>query len=359
MKYKGCIMEIRNNSMMVMTTECSFHEIEKRQYAQEGMEIEFHKKEIINDKKSFLSTFYLAAAAILLLILTSAYGFQYWSTINQSMALITIDINPSLQLEINHKNQVLKAHPLNEEAKTFPLQALKKKSLKEAFKIVLREAKEKGYMVEEEENYILVTSVLLRQDAPEALDLERIIEKIKDTAESEASIAGEEIQVITMQASKETLQKAIEDNISVGKLNIYKETKEYSEEEISSRGIQDMKIKELIQLKKAHPVFDQHPGEKENKKDTGGVEKNHPVFDQHPGEKENKKDTGGVEKSHPVFEQHPSEKEDKKDVGEVEKKHPVFEQHPSEKENKKDTEEAEKNHPVFEQHPGKKKDNNR
>ena len=83
MKYKGCIMEIRQDAMIIMTSDCSFCKIKKKDDFQEGMEIEFDGSDIIQERKKNLSKLFLVAAAILLMVITSAWGFQYWDLSNQ------------------------------------------------------------------------------------------------------------------------------------------------------------------------------------------------------------------------------------------------------------------------------------
>lgn len=310
--YKGCIIEVRKETMIVMTSDCDFCEMQKRQAVEEGMEIEFHRREIISPKPRTFASFPLVAAAIILFFITSIYGFHYWDIMNQSVAMVTVDINPSIQLEINHKNQVLHVLALNEEAKALPLSSLKKKSLEEALDIVLQEARNKGYILHEEENYILVTSVALKEDKENNIELVNILEKAKEKMEEKASQEGEIVWVINQQANRATLIKAEEENISVGKLKLYEALQAISDSEVNLEEIRNTKVKELIKIKddlkikKEHPVFKEHPGNKDNV-ESSKDHKEHPVFQQHPGNKKRNDESIIPIKQHPIFQQHPGQ----------------------------------------------------
>ncbi|SNS13081.1 Anti-sigma factor N-terminus [Anaerovirgula multivorans] len=362
MKYKGCIMEVRESTMIVMTTDCGFRKIKKKNNAYEGMEIEFDSGDMILDKKKTLAQFCAVAVAVLLIMITSVYGFQYWNLSNQSIALVTIDINPSLQLEVNYKNEVIKASALNQDAKKLPLEDLKRKSLPIALEILLEQAKEKGYIIQEEENYILVTTVVLQQEKADVIEIKRILQEAKENIEDRALKEGDKIEIIAIDASEDMLLKAKEQKISVGRLQIYEEVKESNKEKLNGHIIQGMKIKELIEMRKEaksekkHPVFDNHPSEKEDDKVKNEEKKEHPVFDDHPSEKKDDKVKNEKKKEHPVFDNHPSEKEDDKVKNEEKKEHPVFDDHPSEKKDDKVKNGEEKEHPVFDNHPSEKKD---
>lgn len=329
MEYKGCIMEIRENTMIVMTSDCQFQEIKRRNNIQEGMEIKFHANEIYHHKKRIWRSSYLLVATILFMIITSIYGLNYRSIVNQSVALVTVDINPSIQLEINTKNIVVGVSALNKDAEGLPLKILRKRGLDEALEILMYHFKEQGYIMERQENYILITTVSLQQDPLKLLELEKIIEESKVEIESKALDEGEEIEVITIQASKEALKKAEKQKISVGKFKIYEEIKSLGNEEMDLENLKNVKVKDLME----HPVFQQHPKNlKENNKNSK-LKKEHPVFEEHLGKAKDTKDTAKTKKTskpvkeHPVFDEHPGKGKDKK--------HPVFEEHPSKKKDSK------------------------
>ncbi|AKL96852.1 anti-sigma factor [Clostridium aceticum] len=340
MQHKGCVMELREETMVVMTEQCSFYEIQKRKNIQEGMEIEFYEKEIVLHKNQTLRTFSLVAAAVLLLIITSVYGLKSWNTANQLMAVVTIDINPSIQLEVNNKNQVLKAIAVNKEAETLSLDALEKKPFQEAFQLLLRELREKGYVLKEQENYVLIATVFLQEEEIETEKFRKMIEATKEEVELEALKQGEKIEVITIEATEDLLMTAREEKTSVGKLQVYQNLKEYKndkidvdtteEKKVKEIKVKEMKVKELIQLQNQDEEQDKKQNKKQEEKQNekqGGKVKEHPIFDQHPGSKKEEKVPPAVQKEQQKLNHYTNDQEEKGTV--IKKKeHPVFEEHP-------------------------------
>lgn len=354
-------MEITEDAMVVMTTDCSFRRIEKKKNVCEGMEIEFNQSDIILDKKRSLIHFIAVAAAVLLIIVTSAFGFENWNLLNQSVALVTIDINPSLQLEMNYKNQVIKGTALNEDAEKISLDGLKGKPLAEVLEIILEQAKDKGYILHEAENFVLVTTVVLQQEKANSLEISRLIQAVKENIEEKALKEGEKIEIVAIDASEDMLLKANEQKVSVGRLQLYEEAKESMKEKTNNSAVQEMKIKELIEirketkLRKEHPVFENPPSGKSDK-DITEEKKEHPVFDNHPSGNKDDIKQDSKEKEHPIFKDHPSNKKNSNESKEIQKQHPVFNESPNDNKNNKDKQKQEKELPAKEQ-PNKGKKN--
>ncbi|MCC5909029.1 MAG: anti-sigma factor domain-containing protein [Clostridiaceae bacterium] len=349
MKHKGCIMEVRNDTMIIMAEDCNFYEIKKRSSIHEGMEIEFDLKERIQHKKYKLPSFGLVAATIIFLFITSIYGFNNWYVHSQPVALLTIDINPSVELEINNRNAIIRAIALNKEAEELELSSLKKKNVREAFDILVHKAEEKGYLINEEKNYILLTTVTLDENKINAEQLKSMVQEIKKEVEADTTRKEKTVEIVTLEASKDALKRAQKDNVSVGKLKMYEEIQEDSSV-ADLNTLHGLKVKELITLQnqhaaeREHPVFDQRPGNKNKSKEAEGLGKQHPVFDQHPGQKNQKDKNKDKDKESIKLEKRNDNKEI---IEEKHMQHPVFDQHPA---NKKDKDE--KQHPVFEEHPG-------
>ncbi|AOY74910.1 anti-sigma factor domain-containing protein [Clostridium formicaceticum] len=337
MQHKGCVMELREETMVVMTEKCNFYEIQKRKDIQEGMEVEFYEKEIVLHKNQYLRTFSLVAAAVLLLIIASIHGLKSWNTANQLMAVVTIDINPSIQLEVNNKNRVLKAVAVNKEAETLSLDALEKKPFQEAFQLLLLETREKGYVFKEQENYVLIATVFLQEEEIQTEKFRKMIEATKEKVELEALKQGEKIEVITIEATEDLLMTAREEKTSVGKLQVYQNFKEYSNSKIDvdtteEKKVKEMKVKELIQLQNQDEEQDKKQNKKQeeeqNEKQDGKL-KEHPIFDQHPGTKKEEKVPPAGQKEKQKLTPPTNDQEEKGTV--IKKKeHPVFEEHPGE-----------------------------
>ena len=89
-----------------------------------------------------------------------AWGGYYYYSSNKTHSVVTIDINPSIELSLNENNKVLSALALNEDASILLSDlSLKGLTLEEATEIIVNEAIETGYIDElSDENDIYVTS---------------------------------------------------------------------------------------------------------------------------------------------------------------------------------------------------------
>lgn len=248
MVYRGSVIEIYQDSIVVMTEDCTFERIKKSAGLEKGMEVYFEERDIIRNSSVKIKNISMVAAAVFLFIITSLYGIGIWNTNYRTVALLSIDINPSVEMEINKKNNIIKASALNEDASTLPLNNLKNKPVVDAMAELVEMAGEKGYIKENEENYILVTSVELKNPQEDDKVLEELLIEGKNKIETASSKRGQQIQVVTMKSDKETLNKAKKENISVGKMEIYEETKDKNknENEKEIKELKNKKVKDLI-----------------------------------------------------------------------------------------------------------------
>lgn len=302
MKSKGIIMEIRENSMIVMTQDCSFQEIKKREAVIEGMEIEYFPDEITMTKRKRLITAPVAvAAAIILLLVSSIYGIANWQNMMApATAILTIDINPSIALELNHQQQVVRARALNSEAQAFPLVDLKGAAVQEAVLQIIDWAEKGGYIKTKEQNYILLTTVSLKQETTPQEELQKMVAELAKSIEENSTDEKQRV-VLSLTSNQETLKQAKKKNISVGRLEITQQTRDKNAD-VNIEEAKTQKVKELIikYEKKQHPVFENHPGDKNLQRDKNQREKDddntknqntrnpirdkdHPVFETHPG----------------------------------------------------------------------------
>lgn len=357
MIYRGSVVKINDKDIVVMTENNTFEKIKKFEGLEEGMEVYFEKQDIIKNKKSHLNNIPTVAAAIFLLVFTSIYGISFWNTNYEAIALVSVDINPSVEIELNKNHKVIKALPINEDATNLPLHELKNKPLVDALNSLVQMTENEGYIKSTEKNYVVVTAVQLEDNSENSQSLEQFLAQGKIKIENDSKNRNQDIEVVTIESNKEMLDAARKENISVGKMEMYENAKntETDNDVLDIQEFKNTSVKELIEkTKKEHPVFEEHPSNNKNKDKQD--EKEHPVFDKHPGNNKSKNKDEEVEnnpKDHPVFKEHPKDRK--------EKEHPVFDKHPSNNKNKDKQEEKfkdnKKDHPVFKNHPKNKKSN--
>ncbi len=105
-------------------------------------------------KKSFL------IIIIIILIGVVVWGTFFYLNKRNAVSFITIDINPSVELALNEKNQVIEVLPLNEDADVI-LSGLKLigLSIEEASEQIIKAASETGYIEDlSDNNNVIITS---------------------------------------------------------------------------------------------------------------------------------------------------------------------------------------------------------
>lgn len=107
-------------------------------------------------KKHTVRNWAIAAAAALVLAVGGFAGYQYQFAVDTA---VSIDVNPSIELEVNRQEKVLRATPLNDDAQTI-LDGMKLEgvNLKTAVNAVIGSMVQNGYLTDE------INSILLSVD---------------------------------------------------------------------------------------------------------------------------------------------------------------------------------------------------
>ena len=159
-------------------------------------------------------------------------GFYYYKT-NKIMTVLTIDINPSLKLSLNYKDEVVKAEGLNEDGKQLlKSENFKGDDLEDVIEEIAELSVEKGY-VKEEENHILINV--------EGKDIkERVVTLINKEFKDE----NVNCNVITQEINAEAKANAEKYGISESKASyieqIIKENKGLTFEELKDKSINEI-----------------------------------------------------------------------------------------------------------------------
>lgn len=156
----------------------------------------------------------LAIAACLALVLVGGGGGYYYYSANAVASLVSLDVNPSIQLEVNKNEKVLSATPMNDDgAEILDGMDLKGTPADVAMYAIIGSLLQHGY-VDELANSILITVEDNDQARGEKLQQEL-------TAQADAALANAQVNgsvlAQTLQNNQELTQKAQEYGISTGK----------------------------------------------------------------------------------------------------------------------------------------------
>ena len=199
--YKGKVLKVRENSSVVITGTGEYLAVKNKSEMKQGDEIMFTEKDIKKKNPSY--RWISIAAALMLTVLLS--GGVYLNNF-VTYAVVGVDINPSVELYLNRTGDVIKAKALNDDAKELDLKELKGLEAAEAINMIVDEAKELGYLVDD--SYVLLTSLAMKNRG------EDIIEEVEEDVMEDEDMKL--VNVAIMKAEKQDYFEAQEKDVPFG-----------------------------------------------------------------------------------------------------------------------------------------------
>ncbi|MDU1540538.1 MAG: anti-sigma factor domain-containing protein [Paeniclostridium sordellii] len=247
MYYKGIVMELNKDHAIVMKNSGDMLKIKIKKGLSIGDMIIFTEEDII--KKSKVIEFKnkkiikpLAIVASIFFIFIFNFSDKHKETISNPYALVTLDINPSIGLEVDENKIVVNAKGLNKDGKKMNMKDLNGKSLDEATKII-RSYVKNNKDIKNKDSMIVGFAFL---ESTDNKVFERNIQNI-----IRKNFSG--VEIVYMYGSSQDREKAIEKGISLGR---YK-ADEIINEDLLEDTIENMSVDELINLlkNKSNPVY--------------------------------------------------------------------------------------------------------
>lgn len=205
----------------------------------------------------------LAAAACLALVLVGGGGGYYYYSANNAVAsLVSLDVNPSIQLEVNKNEKVLSATPMNDDgAEILDGMNLKGTPADVAMYAIIGSLLQHGYVDE------LANSILITVEDDDQARGEKLQQEL--TAQADAALANAQVNgavlAQTLQNSEELNQMAQEYGISTGKAALIQAIVEGSNNTKTFEDLVGLSINELNLLYTAQaPLEGQTSGNEQN-----------------------------------------------------------------------------------------------
>ncbi|MFA7550075.1 MAG: anti-sigma factor domain-containing protein [Sedimentibacter sp.] len=210
---KAIIVEVKGKYAAVLTDDGIVSKIKNRNY-EIGQEI------VIKNNSNRLIRMSVAAAAAIMIFATPAWAYL------APYSYVSIDVNPSFEFLINRFDRVLTVKGFNDDgrelSKDINIDGLKNKEIQSAVKSVLNELKSKGYIIEGEED-----SVIIATSSKSEAKKDTLSEKIRTVVnEKAAPEQTEDTEVETIQ-TKESKKSE-----NTGKLEVREESATQQKEEI-------------------------------------------------------------------------------------------------------------------------------
>ncbi len=184
-----------------------------------------------------------AAAAALALVLGLGLGFGLYQNSQEVATVVSLDVNPSIELHANAKNKIVKAEALNADGeKILKNLDLKGKDLDASVGTVLDAIIQEGYL-NESANSVLV-SVDSGDEAQSQQLQKKLVEKVNKTMEDKKFNGS--VMSQTVKRSDELVELAEEHDISLGKAKlinrILAQNTTYTFEELAKLSINELNL---------------------------------------------------------------------------------------------------------------------
>lgn len=184
----------------------------------------------------------MAVAACLALLLVGGGAGYYYQSVNGVASIVSLDVNPSMELKVNKNEKVLSATPMNDDAKEI-LDGMNLKGTQAdvAMNAIIGSLLQHGY-VDELANSILIT--VEDDDQARGEKLQQALTQQADAALASAQVNGAILSQV-MAHSDELSQKAQEYGISAGKAALIQAVVEGSNNTKTFEDLVGLSINEL------------------------------------------------------------------------------------------------------------------
>ncbi|TAN66716.1 anti-sigma factor domain-containing protein [Paraclostridium sordellii 8483] len=247
MYYKAIVMEIKEEYAIVMTDDASLVRIKKRGALKEGDTIIFLEEDILKKSKkikcisNIIVPFMYIASILMIIVLPNLSKKNY--------AVVTLDINPSIQLNIDKSKTIIKVLKLNKDAEKINLDDAIGMKLGEGLENIKYNLEKENYKIKND--YALVGFAIIEDSKNATYEKE-----VKDIVKN--SFKG--TNTIYLSSNKKDLQLANKEGISLGRY--------LADKKISYKyDVGKMNVDKIVdELKEDKKVYIQKPA-KENKED--------------------------------------------------------------------------------------------
>ena len=188
-----------------------------------------------------------------------AFGYITYQNIsnNKVESTIILDINPSVEINLNRKKEVLNVKALNEDAKKIVSSDLKGKKIDNAINIITNNVIENGYAKDDEVTILVSVSGKVKAD-----DIQREIKNSFEEKNLEAKIIIQDIS----KTAKETAEKY---NISISKASyieeVLKKNNDLTIEDLKDKSISEIEIVKNKEEVTEEQVENKDEGQAQNK----------------------------------------------------------------------------------------------
>ncbi len=258
--YKGKILKTTEKYTIVLSDDGNFHSIETRgdmEVAKEVLYTDMDMVKIGGKNMSVKRPFSQMAlvASFFLVIIIGSFGFL---STEDAYAVVSMDINPSIEMYLDDELNIMKTKGFNEEGKEVLAGVKRGMNVNAAAKEIVVAAEAKGYL-NDTKNGVLVSTALTQEKAKdenknseEKKTGEKEAEKInQDIYKAIAEVSLESTVVFTAEAGNAEIKAAHKAGISLGRYALQIDAEgqiQLNGKESITEVIQMLKEKNLLKL---------------------------------------------------------------------------------------------------------------
>lgn len=258
---KAVILDITDGEATVMTKEGDIIGVKDQNY-DIGQEIEIEIKTKASPAFSTRIKRFMPAmaAAVALVILLGGGSYVYL----KPYGTVSLDVNPSIEYTINMFDRVLNTTGVNDDGENI-LSELEQKSLinkdiEEAVEETIEQIRLKGYLSDEDTNYVVVTA-----NTEQEQHTEKLVNKL------DTMVAGKEkITPIVSKVSLKDIEEAHDQGISAGKKLIIDHLENVSDKVIDRDEWKSRSVKDIVREYDRIQVNEPAPTPEENREQPDG-----------------------------------------------------------------------------------------
>ncbi|WP_100523502.1 anti-sigma factor domain-containing protein [Mycobacteroides abscessus] len=236
---KGIVMESGDKWTVILTAQGEFVKIPAHPHHIEGKEVFFHPEAIIVQEKKkrrlprWVSGVSLATACVLLLAILFPFGGG-----SSAYAAVTIDINPSVELQVDKEGLVIEVTSMDQEGQDVLKELEWENQLLATVTIrIIKKAKEKGYM--NAERRVLITTTYYEEEHERSLD--PLLEEASKTVNPEQ----EEITFVILEGKKEWHDEAKAKQVPPGAYTLVKKAEQQGIT-IKQEEVKEVKLEKIL-----------------------------------------------------------------------------------------------------------------
>lgn len=246
---KGVVMEITEKSIVVMRPDGKFERVpRKKRTCEIGEEIVYADSGINWRSPSVAGRSAIAAAVVFGLVLFASFNGKLGSP--EVVAYVSMDINPSIEMGIDAKENVLELRGLNDDGAVLAQAVDYKGKTLEAVTSKLLDKAEQGPLAKQEAEIVIASTVVEpKSQVSDAGIAEKLRKQVTKHIQEAHPTKVEAYQVAAFAAPQEVREAASQNGVSMGKYTVYLNAKSNGE----SVTLDELKRESVLQISKQKP----------------------------------------------------------------------------------------------------------